>query len=303
MAKGRIVQVRKIDLDTCGAAFMLGVSRADKVEILPSGRAIEADLSNPDILCIKVGISGRDSKGCFDPCDGKKNLYGGNISATLRVYDLWELFGVAVESVAEDGIPVEENWSPECTEFWKMMLKERRWKIPGREDERRIFRSLLSEHIDRIDVQGPEIIGEVLRLAGISQKEVFPTVSDMISGILLTEKDPVEALFRGIEFLSFLEREWIEDEWEPQRAKIPREEYYQLFYPERRTTGGARHQLPPQTESLIDQAVDKVLHDFGIVVDPNLEDTGKTVLLWGPCPISAEWLQYLISPQEPSAMG
>jgi len=63
------VQVGKIDLDTVTAAWILGVSRESKVEVLKSGKATEEDLANPEILCIEVGGSGRVIEGNFDHHD------------------------------------------------------------------------------------------------------------------------------------------------------------------------------------------------------------------------------------------
>lgn len=67
MRKWEKVQVgTKIDLDTVGVGFLFGITRQDKVEVLPTSQASEEDLSNPSILCIEVGGSGRVNEGNFD---------------------------------------------------------------------------------------------------------------------------------------------------------------------------------------------------------------------------------------------
>jgi len=86
MAKWTSVQVGKIDLDTCGAAYLLGVSREDKIEVLRGGQASEEDLANPNVLCIEVGGSGRVAEGNFDHHGlGSKGLG----SATLQAWQFY----------------------------------------------------------------------------------------------------------------------------------------------------------------------------------------------------------------------
>jgi len=61
----RQIRIGKIDLDTVGAAWLLGVNREDEVIVL-RGEASKEDLANPAILCIEVGGSGLVSEGNFD---------------------------------------------------------------------------------------------------------------------------------------------------------------------------------------------------------------------------------------------
>lgn len=66
MPKWKKVQICKVDLDTIGCAFVLGVGRDDAVEVLRSGIATEVDLSDPFVLCIEVGGAGRVDESNFD---------------------------------------------------------------------------------------------------------------------------------------------------------------------------------------------------------------------------------------------
>ncbi|MDD4271315.1 MAG: hypothetical protein PHF50_00755 [Patescibacteria group bacterium] len=59
----------KVDLDTVGTAFLLGINRADKVIVLRNGQASEAELSDPGITCIEVGGSGRTTENNWDHHD------------------------------------------------------------------------------------------------------------------------------------------------------------------------------------------------------------------------------------------
>ncbi len=77
----RRVRVGKIDLDTCGAAFLLGVSRADEVEIL-SCEASSEDLADPAVICIEVGMSGETQLNNWDHHGVSKDLP----SATKQVW-------------------------------------------------------------------------------------------------------------------------------------------------------------------------------------------------------------------------
>ncbi|MBU1014998.1 hypothetical protein KKI17_00970, partial [Patescibacteria group bacterium] len=81
MAKRSGVRVGKIDLDTCGAALLLGVSREEGVEVLRGGEASQEDLADPQILCIEVGGSGQVAERNFDHHGlGSEGLF----SATLQ---------------------------------------------------------------------------------------------------------------------------------------------------------------------------------------------------------------------------
>lgn len=59
------VKVEKIDLDTIGAAYFLGVNSQDEIEILRGSASIE-DLANPDVICIECGGSGQTQLNNWD---------------------------------------------------------------------------------------------------------------------------------------------------------------------------------------------------------------------------------------------
>jgi hypothetical protein len=49
-------------------------------------------------------------------------------------------------------------------------------------------------YIDKLDIEGPEALGP-------KSEELFPTLSDVFSGMLLTERNPVEQFHKGVEIL------------------------------------------------------------------------------------------------------
>lgn len=78
----KIVVSRKIDLDTVGAAFMLSVSAADRLEVV-SDVAHSADLKDSDVLCIEVGASGCTEHHNFD----HHERGGPTASATMQAWE------------------------------------------------------------------------------------------------------------------------------------------------------------------------------------------------------------------------
>jgi len=150
MKKKKEVRVGKIDLDTVGTAFLLGVTRADKVEVLRDGKASPEDLADPSVICIEVGGSGQVQLNNWDH-HGEKELR----SATFQAYT------------------------------WRMSQLEEPTISPKL--------CLLVDYIDLIDTKGPQVLRNV--------KVEFPTLSEVFSGMLLTIRDPVEQLHRGVEIL------------------------------------------------------------------------------------------------------
>lgn len=150
MAEKKQVRVGKIDLDTVGAAYLLGVNREDEVQVV-RGEATPEDLTNPNVICIEVGGSGQTQLNNWDH-HGK----GVQNSATLQV--------------------IEEMYGGSGTRLQYRLV----------------------QYINILDTKGPE---------GLSQKseELFPTLSDVFAGMLLTERDPVEQLQKGIEILKAVE--------------------------------------------------------------------------------------------------
>ena len=81
MSRWKKVQMCKIDLDTAGCGYIMGVTRDDSVEIL-TGEAEEENLCDRSVLCIEVGGAGRTRESNFD-----HHEVGGPIeSATLQAF-------------------------------------------------------------------------------------------------------------------------------------------------------------------------------------------------------------------------
>lgn len=165
MAKWRCVEVGKVDLDTVGAAWLLGVTRADQVVILPNAQASEQSLADSSVLCIEVGGSGRVAESNFDH-HGESAPYS---SAAAQ----------ACMSLPVTNLAVAHPSHLERAERLVAVKYDR-------------HRASVVEYIDALDTQGPS----VLRGRG-----GFPTLSDLFVGILLSERDPVEQLHQGVEFL------------------------------------------------------------------------------------------------------
>ncbi len=145
MTKGRRILVGKIDLDTAGAAYLLGVSREDKVEAL-RGNATTKDLANAEVVCIEVGGSGQTQLNNWDHHEES----GPSISATLQVFQIKNL---------------------DTEKFGNLV-----------------------DYINQIDIEG------FRSLPGYGKVE-FPTLSDVFAGMLLTERNPVEQLHKGVKIL------------------------------------------------------------------------------------------------------
>lgn len=62
------VVIQQVDMDTCLAAFVLGVSNQDQIEMVQGGAAPE-DLADPSVLCIEAGGSGQVHLNNFDHHD------------------------------------------------------------------------------------------------------------------------------------------------------------------------------------------------------------------------------------------
>lgn len=155
MKRWKKVCVGKIDLDTIGCAYLAGVTREDRVEVVRSGVATESDLADHTVLCIEVGGSGR-----VDECNFDHHEKGGpSVSATRQVYEIGD------EIIFHH--PDEYN------------LAE------------------LIDYINELDVSGPTALKKGQASAG----EEFPFLSDIVSGVFLTERNPVEQFYRGVEIL------------------------------------------------------------------------------------------------------
>lgn len=149
------IRVGKIDLDTIGAAWILGVKSGDDVQVL-RGNATTEDLADSSVICIEVGGSGQVEMNNFD--------HHGAGSEDLLSASFQALSAVACENQVTSGIV---------------------------------------EYIDILDRKGPEEIRSFSSGAA-------PFLSDIVSGIFLTKRSPLEQLFEGIRFLEILNESQID---------------------------------------------------------------------------------------------
>lgn len=178
MSENHRVLVGKIDLDTVGAAYLLGVTREDAVEVL-RGEASSEDLADPSILCIEVGGSGMVEQKCFD-----HHAAGGpTASATRQAFD-WVY---PVETCAHGLYGCSSCEHYDGRRYGAAQVKR------------------LVDYIDLLDTKGTEA---VRRLTGGDVP--FPTLSDVFAGLLLSERDPVEQLHTGVELLKRIVEEGID---------------------------------------------------------------------------------------------
>ncbi len=174
MTKGRRILVEKIDLDTAGTAYLLGVNREDMVEVLRGGVATAEDLANADVICIEVGGSGQVQFNNWD-----HHAEGGPFeSATLQAY--WEIPCPSCGGSRKGIDPVTEAASTGCG-----------WAVDGIEPR---CQASLVAYINQVDTKG------FRSLPGYGKVE-FPTLSDVFAGMLLTERNPVGQLHKGVELL------------------------------------------------------------------------------------------------------
>jgi len=202
------VKIGKVDLDTCGAAFLLGIDREDKVEILKD-QAPPYDLADPRIICIEVGgrgwfwLNNWDHHGDLlsslpsSLFEEEKNISVENWqrviaeeisrrSATYQVYYLWKI---------RDLLPHPSFQSLSVVEFLRTL------RVSSEAGGVLAVDRLVS-YIDQLDVEGP---------SSFSKKEdIFPSLSDVFSGMLLSIRDPLEQFHCGIEILKEIVRRGID---------------------------------------------------------------------------------------------
>ena len=177
----RRVVVGKIDLDTVGAAFLLGVTREDELVVV-RGEASSEDLADPNVICIEVGGSGQVTQNNWD----HHAEDGPRISATRQVAEK--------TSVTVCSCGAYHWWTPvdnddtvlgEC-ELYLAYIDPKDGKVSP-------VVTWLVGYINELDTKGPEALR--------SGKVGFPTLSDVFAGMLLTERDPAEQLHKGVEIL------------------------------------------------------------------------------------------------------
>lgn len=86
----------KVDLDTVGSAYLLGVTREDQVVVVKSGKAEPSDLADPNVVCIEVGGSGQIHLNNYDHHES-----GGPTRSAM--WQTWEKLGkpAAVKRIVE----------------------------------------------------------------------------------------------------------------------------------------------------------------------------------------------------------
>lgn len=160
----RVVVKRSISLSAVAAAYLLNVTKDDRVE-LSYGQADKADLEDPSVICISVCYSGDPDLGNFcryNPPDGPTK------SAALQTFDF--LLNGGGEGIR--GIPG---------------IQDR----VGLIDIRKFIRvANLIRFIDEASAR---------RLTFSERSR--PNLWDVFGGLLLTERDPMEQLHKGIEIL------------------------------------------------------------------------------------------------------
>ena len=216
----RKVYVGKIDLDVIGCGFILGVSRKDKV-IPVRGQASEEVLEDPKIVCIECGGSGQVGLLNFDHHEPDAPQKSATWQAFEAVEQAWEEYGKAAAQLVALGqlektklsppekelslrilhTILEEKENPSIDYFNKVILSP----LAPETD----FSGMLSSYVDAIDVWGPEKLRSYVKELGIEPGEVFPSLSDVVSGMMLRVKEPREQFFRGIEILKTIqEMDW-----------------------------------------------------------------------------------------------
>jgi hypothetical protein len=261
------VRFGKINLDTIGAGALLGVTRDDEVIFLPDGQASEEELTNPDIFCIEVG-SGGFSESNFDH-QGEDDC-----SVSLKVLVLLDLF----EASKKYPILIElvKNNYP----FIERLVAKGRWsKLPIIDERLFFWECLVEEYIDPLCLRGPDLFSKILSANRISYEEIFPTVSDIVGGIILKE-EPVEAFHRGIEFLRWVENLFVIRRWDPRIAMMTQEELLEI-------RGFSFDQLPGPLKIAMEELKKRMTKKYGT-------PRNNPLYLWGPLPVEGtKWQPYM----------
>lgn len=154
----RVIIGGKVDIDTCGAALLLGVSREDEVVVVRGDAPSTEDLANPEVICIEVGGSGQWDLNNWDH-HGQDCI---NVSAVRQAFLERTAGGIDQDLMYHFG-----PYGP------------------------------MVEYIDILDTQGPDALRQ-----RVGKDVEFPTLSDCFAGMLLSERNPVEQLHKGIELLA-----------------------------------------------------------------------------------------------------
>jgi len=201
MAPRRVLISTKIDLDTVGVGFLLGINREDNVEVVRGGKASDDDLANSEILCIEVGGRARVAEGNFDhhgstPLGYPEEDVHTQLSATLQAAK-YRMGKVIKKPPCGKGYDFKYfscrrcNF-PEVREEMNASLSEMGL---GPWNEELQLKICLVRYIDLLDRFGPE------SLRASRREEVFPALSDVFAGMILTTREPVEQFHQGVKML------------------------------------------------------------------------------------------------------
>ena len=214
------VYVGKIDLDVIGCGYILGISRKDEV-VTVRGQAPQEVLENPEIVCIECGGSGQVELLNFDHHGSNAPRKSATLQAFEAVEEAWGRYGKAADRLVALGqLEKSRLGSPEDEATLRILraVFESEEK-PAIDYFNKVigsplapetdFAGMLSSYVDTIDVYGPQKLRSYTRELGIEPGELFPSLSDVISGMMLRVKDPREQFFKGVEIIRTIqEMEW-----------------------------------------------------------------------------------------------
>lgn len=222
----RKVYVGKIDLDVIGCGFLLGVSRKD--EIIPvKAQAPQKALEDPKVICIECGGSGQTELLNFDHHGPDAPQKSATLQAFEAIEAAWERYEKAADRLVALGQLENAKLIPPDKEIALRVLRTifKEHESPAIDYFNDVLRSpfapetdfagMLAYYIDAIDVQGPEKLRNYCKELDIEPGELFPSLSDVIAGMMLLVRDPKEQLLQGIDIIRVVQdMEW-EDVFHP----------------------------------------------------------------------------------------
>jgi len=164
------VVVGEVAFDAVCAAFLLGVTRREKVSFRTEFS--KKELADPLILCINAG-------GVYDPARSKYDIRG--------IKGIKDQPNSAAKSVCENG-----GWRLRLTQAY-INADELVFGIGLKDLERRVQR--LASYVDLQKTMGAEVIAKEMNVSP-------PTLAEVFSNMLALEQNQSERFFKGIEILA-----------------------------------------------------------------------------------------------------